>query len=75
MPLCHTVVTTGEKAAGVIADITHTPLPKMGQMVTAADGLEIWRMPSTSRAYPLKLENKAAYYAAMFRHAGLHRGQ
>lgn len=71
MPLCRTVATTGEKAAGVIAGITDTPLPKMGEMVTAADGLEIWRMPSTSRAYPLALEKKAAYYAEMFRHAGI----
>ncbi len=71
MPLCHTVATTGEKAAGVIAEITDTPLPKMGEMVTSADGLEIWRMPSTSRAYPLALEKKAAYYAEMFRHAGI----
>lgn len=71
MPLCHTVATTGEKAAGVIAGITDTPLPKMGEMVTAAAGLEIWRMPSTSRAYPLALERKAAYYAEMFRHAGI----
>lgn len=71
MPLCHTVVTTGEKAAGVIASLTDTPAPKMGMMVTAADGLEIWRMPSTSRAYPLKIESKADYYARMFRHAGI----
>lgn len=33
--------------------------------------LEIWRMPSTSRAYPLKLEKKAEYYARMFRHLGI----
>ncbi len=71
MPRCHTVATTGEKAAGVIAGITGTPLPKMGEMVTADDGLEIWRMPSTSRAYPLALEKKAAYYAGMFHHAGI----
>lgn len=71
MPRCHTVATTGEKAAGVVAGITGTPLPKMGEMVTADDGLEIWRMPSTSRAYPLALEKKAAYYAEMFRHAGI----
>ena len=72
MPSCHTVVTTGEKAAGVVACLTGTPLPRMGEMVTTADGsLEIWRMPSTSRAYPLALEKKAAYYAEMFRHIGL----
>lgn len=71
MPLCHTVVTTGEKAAGVIAGLTGTEIPRKGEMTTAAGGLEIWRMPSTSRAYPLPLEQKAAYYERMFRHAGI----
>lgn len=71
MPDCHAVATTGEKAAGVIADITGTEIPKMGTMTTAPDGLEIWRMPSTSRAYPLPLEEKAARYATMFRHLGI----
>ena len=71
MPDCHAVATTGEKAAGVIASITGTEIPGMGNMLTAADGLEIWRMPSTSRAYPLPLEKKAEYYASMFRHIGI----
>ncbi len=71
MPGCKTVATTGEKAAGVIATLTGTETPKMGQMVKSSDGLEIWRMPSTSRAYPLALDKKAAYYAEMFRHAGI----
>lgn len=71
MPDCHAVATTGEKAAGVIASITGTEIPRMGNMLTAADGLEIWRMPSTSRAYPLPLEKKAEYYASMFRHIGI----
>lgn len=71
MPQCRAVATTGEKAAGVIAEITGTPLPKMGEMVTAPDGLEIWRMPSTSRAYPLAVEKKAEYYATLFRHLGI----
>ena len=68
MPLCRTIATTGEKAAGVIASLTDTDAPKMGEMVTSADGLEIWRMPSTSRAYPLALDKKAEFYAKMFRH-------
>lgn len=71
MPLCRAVATTGEKAAGVIASITGTPLPRMGECVRNADGLAIWRMPSTSRAYPLKLEKKAEYYAAMFSELGI----
>ncbi|MDE6267560.1 MAG: uracil-DNA glycosylase family protein [Muribaculaceae bacterium] len=71
MPECRTVATTGEKAAGVVAELTNTPLPKMGEMVTDGKGLEIWRMPSTSRAYPLPLEKKAEYYEQMFRHIGI----
>lgn len=72
MPDCHTVVTTGEKAASVIASLTGTEVPRLGCMTTAPDlGLEIWRMPSTSRAYPLALQKKADAYAAMFRHCGI----
>ncbi|MCM1522232.1 MAG: uracil-DNA glycosylase family protein [Muribaculaceae bacterium] len=70
MPTCHTIATTGEKAAGVIADLTGTEIPRMGRMVTSAGGLDIWRMPSTSRAYPLPLAEKAAYYTTLFRHCG-----
>lgn len=66
MPECHTVATTGEKAAGVVASITGTELPRMGEHVSSADGLDIWRMPSTSRAYPLPLAEKAAYYRRLF---------
>lgn len=70
MPDCHTVATTGEKAASVVAQITDTDLPKMGSKVVSADGLTIWRMPSTSRAYPLALERKAEYYAELLRSCG-----
>lgn len=71
MPHCHNIATTGEKAATVIAGLTETPIPKMGQTVKSAQGLNIWRMPSTSRAYPLAIEKKAEYYAAMFRAIGI----
>lgn len=73
MPQCRDVCTTGEKAAGVVAQLTSTAIPKMGEYVvchsnnSVFDGLRIWRMPSTSRAYPLKLEKKAEYYQKMFR--------
>lgn len=75
VPDCTAIVTTGEKAASVIAFLTSTPLPKMGEKadceIVMADGstrkFRHWRMPSTSRAYPMKLEKKAEYYAAMLR--------
>lgn len=71
MPNCHTLAATGEKAAGVLAELTDSQAPAMGTMTTTSGGLEIWRMPSTSRAYPLPLEKKAEYYATMFRHCGI----
>ncbi len=71
MPLCHTVATTGEKAASIISELTGTPIPRMGEMTCNTDGLNIWRMPSTSRAYPLRLEKKAEYYARMLHQAGI----
>lgn len=71
MPECNTIATTGEKAAGVVATITGTGVPKMGEMVIDNRGFNIWRMPSTSRAYPLKLERKAEYYVRLFRAAGI----
>lgn len=72
MPDCRAVATTGEKAAGVIADITGTEPPRMGGKVRDSKrDIDLWRMPSTSRAYPLALEKKAAYYEAMFRDAGV----
>lgn len=73
IPDCHTIATTGEKAAQVIAGLTDTLPPKMGKMTVSAGGLHIWRMPSTSRAYPMKMEKKAEFYAALFRSAGILR--
>lgn len=71
MPGCHDVATTGEKAAQVIAGQTDTEVPRMGEAVSGPDGLRIWRMPSTSRAYPLALEKKAEFYRRLFERAGI----
>ena len=77
MPECSTVATTGEKAASVIAELTNTRVPKMGEKIVLSPydkrstGLNIWRMPSTSRAYPMALEKKAEYYASLFEDAGI----
>lgn len=71
MPDCKAIATTGEKAADILAGLTCTERPKMGTHIQTGSGLEIWRMPSTSRAYPLALEKKAEYYAAMMRHLGI----
>jgi len=42
-----------------------TPVPRIGSSIAitlAERSLQLYRLPSTSRAYPLKLENKAAVY-------------
>lgn len=70
MPECRAVATTGQKAAEVVATLTGTTVPRMGEAVqTTLNGrpLTIYRMPSTSRAYPMKLDAKAEIYARMFR--------
>lgn len=71
MPLCTDVATTGEKATNVLASLTGTEVPGMGESVTTSDGLRLWRMPSTSRAYPLALEKKVAYYRRLFQSAAI----
>lgn len=71
IPFCHTLATTGEKAAATLAQLTDSTAPKMGNSVIAPNGLTIWRMPSTSRAYPLPLEAKADYYRRLFSSVGL----
>lgn len=76
MPECKAMATTGQKAAEVISELTHTKVPPMGESVEYSDDaekrrIEIFRMPSTSRAYPMALEKKAEYYQAMFRKIGL----
>lgn len=79
MPDLRAICTTGEKASQVVASLTGTEPPKMGQFVVApaerfphqGRPMPLWRMPSTSRAYPLPLADKAAYYAEMLRSAGI----
>ena len=59
IPLCKALVTTGEKA---------TKTPQVGQFVTFTfedRTLKLYRMPSSSRAYPMKIERKAELYKPM----------
>ena len=79
VPDCVAIVTTGEKAASIIATESGSLLPKMGEAIDCNVKLEDgslrsfthWRMPSTSRAYPMKLDKKADYYADMLRKEGI----
>lgn len=68
---CSTIATTGEKATEVLASTLNFAPPQVGAYATATlpDGksLKIWRMPSSSRAYPLSLDKKARYYHDLFK--------
>ena len=72
-PTIRAIVTAGEKATGVIAQKAGVVLPKTGEVVHCTyhgRAFDLYRMPSSSRAYPLALEKKADAYRAMFRHLG-----
>lgn len=70
MPELRAIATTGEKAADVLASLTGTIAPAMGAHVMW-NGLQLWRLPSTSRAYPLALEKKADFYRRFYQAADL----
>ena len=69
IPSCDTLVTTGQKATEVLAERYGCAIPPVGGCVDLnVEGrhLRFWRMPSTSRAYPLPLEKKAESYRKLF---------
>lgn len=78
MPLCRVIATTGEKATATLCDALslHT-LPEVGHYATVPpaehipEGMVLYRLPSSSRAYPLPIGKKAEAYAEMFRLAGI----
>lgn len=78
IPLCHDIVCTGQKSFSVLTDDFGVPVPKMGTYCEIESGklkienpMRLWRMPSSSRAFPMKLEEKAAYYRDMMKTIGL----
>ena len=74
LPACRAVAATGGKAAETAARGLGCGVPAVGGFVPFPFGgrdLRLWRMPSSSRAYPMALERKAEAYAAMFASLGL----
>ena len=65
MPMLEGVVTTGQKATGLFTEHFKIAQPKVGESVTfelKGKELRLWRMPSSSRAYPMKVDRKAEIY-------------
>lgn len=89
IPKCKALITTGQKAAEVVAAAFGCGVPAVGESLLLEIGedgivmpgsktavmpgtdrasrtLRFWRMPSSSRAYPLALEKKAEAYRRLF---------
>ncbi len=69
IPLCHAIVTTGQKASDTLASVVNTEPPKIGnysEFDFVGRSMRFYRMPSTSRAYPLAIDKKAEIYKEMF---------
>ena len=77
IPQCCRICTTGGKATEILFALLETEVKakdvRMGATVSARCGerdLLVTRLPSTSRAYPMKLEKKAEAYRKFFVEAG-----
>lgn len=78
LPHLRAIVTTGEKATETLCEsLQIAAIPKVGAYVTTpflSEGgvpVELYRLPSSSRAYPMSLQKKGVAYATMFRRYGL----
>lgn len=69
IPQCKAIVTTGEKATETLCAQFCIEMPKVGdftEFLFENQPMRLYRMPSSSRAYPLALEKKAAAYRIMY---------
>ncbi len=74
IPHCRAVVTTGEKASLVVAETFGCEKPEVGGCVEfycENRPMRLWRMPSSSRAYPLAIDRKADHYRHLFLAEGI----
>ena len=79
LPHCRTIVTTGEKATETICAAMQIPvIPKVNTSVAIPDTynldgeqIHLYRLPSSSRAYPMSFDKKVAAYRQMFNEIGM----
>ena len=81
LPHLKAIVTTGEKATETISSSLQIPeMPKVSTFVPIptsqgvrpfVSGLVLYRLPSSSRAYPLAFDKKVAAYLNMFEYCEL----
>ena len=69
LPLCRAVVTAGQLATDLFCHHYGIDCPKVGTYVLfqfEGRDIRLYRMPSSSRAYPMKVERKAEFYQNVF---------
>lgn len=74
LPHCRTIAVTGQKAMDNLRSQVEIGEPPIGESVRFTAGrraVSLYRMPSTSRAYPLSIEKKAESYRKLFIESGL----
>lgn len=74
LPRCKAIVTTGQKATDIIRNQLEVKEPSVGESCPFEfedRTLRLYRMPSSSRAYPLALEKKASAYRFMLNELGI----
>lgn len=72
LPECKAIVTAGQLATSIVANRYGIEVPKVGKYVDFTTGdrpFRLYRMPSSSRAYPMKPERKAEFYQLVFDYA------
>ncbi len=74
LPQCKAIVTTGQKATDIIRNQIEVNEPSVGKSCPFEFEdrmLHLYRMPSSSRAYPLAIEKKSAFYRLMLKELGI----
>lgn len=74
IPECKAIAVTGEKAAATLCATFGATQPRTGEyseFTFEGRAMRLYRMPSSSRAYPLQLQQKATAYQKMFQELGM----
>ena len=69
LPECKAIVTTGQKATDTLRQQFNVEEPKVGdysEFIFEGRAMRLYRMPSSSRAYPLAFDKKATAYRIMY---------
>lgn len=76
IPHCRSIITTGEKATGTLRSllpdsVSPPPIGRFVEIELFDTTYAFYRMPSSSRAYPKPIVEKAKVYGSLFEEIGL----